>query len=159
MTRAQGPEPYCRNGQLRKDKHFMKFLLGLVFIAFVLTGCSSPSIALTPEEGDIPLCASGHSPVPVSELNTDKKVSCKLSDVDLLFPDGTHLNIDPGAYSGSRTETPDTGQRGYTFYSVGIYGFAVGSSKSGCRAVKEWGSTTARAKAREAFGKSWACVQ
>lgn len=131
----------------------MKSLLGLTFVAFVLTGCSSPSIALTPQEGDIPLCASGHNPIPVSELNTDKKVSCKLSDVDLVFPDGTHLNIDPGVYSGAETETPDTSQSGYTFYSVGIYGFAVGSSESSCRAVEEWGSTTARAKARKAFGE------
>jgi hypothetical protein len=132
-------------------------LLGIVILAFVLTGCSSQALVLTPEESAIPDCALGGDPISVTTLNTEQKASCKLADVDLVFPDGTHLTVDKGAASGSTTKGPENSQKIYTFYSVGIYGFVAGFGKTGCRGSHEWGSTAAQARVREAFGKNWTC--
>ena len=132
-------------------------LVGLAILAFVLVGCSNPGLVLTPEEGDIPLCAPGHEPIPVETLDTQKKVSCKLGGVDLLFPDGTHLTVDEGAYSGSTMTSAKGGQKKYSFYSVGIYGFVASLGETGCQVGQSWGSIVGKAKVREAFGKNWTC--
>jgi hypothetical protein len=134
-------------------------LLAVVVMAFVLTGCSHGAIILTPEEGDIPKCALGQDPIPVEKLDTNKKATCMLADVDLVFPDGTHLNVNEGAASGSRTDGPQGNETIYTFYSVGEFGFVAGVGKTGCRETHEWGSAEARVKVREAFGKDWPCPQ
>jgi len=134
-------------------------LVWLAFLAFMLVGCSSPGLVLTPKEGDIPLCAPGHEPIPVETLDVQKKVSCKLGGVDLLFPDGTHLTVDEGAYSGSSTTYGSGAQKTYMFYSVGIYGFVAGVGDPGCQVGQSWGSTVGKAKVREAFGKNWTCAR
>ena len=134
-------------------------LVGLAILAFVLVGCSTPGLVLTPEEGDLPLCAPGHDPIPVETLDVQKKVSCKLGGVDLVFPDGTHLTVDEGAASGSSTTYSPAAQKTYMFYSVGIYGFVAGVGDPGCQVGQSWGSIVGKAKVREAFGKNWTCAR
>jgi len=133
-------------------------LVGLAILAFVLVGCSNPSYVLTPKEGDIPLCAPGHDPIPVETLDTQKKASCKLGGVDLVFPDGTHLTVpEGGVASGSSTTYAPAAQKTYMFYNVGIYGIVAGVGDPGCEVSQSWGSTVGKAKVREAFGKNWTC--
>lgn len=102
-------------------------------------------------------CAPGHEPIPVETLDTQKKASCKLAGVDLVFPDGTVLTVDEGAASGSTMKSAKGGQKRYTFYSVGIYGFVAGFGETGCQVSQSWGSAAGKAKVREAFGKNWTC--
>ena len=133
-------------------------LVWLAFLAFMLVGCSSPGLVLTPKEGDIPLCAPGHDPIPVETLDMQKKTSCNLAGVDLVFPDGTHLTVpEGGVASGSSTTYAPAAQKTYMFYNVGIYGFVAGVGDPGCEVSQSWGSTVGKAKVREAFGKNWVC--
>jgi hypothetical protein len=134
-------------------------LVGLAILAFALVGCSSSGLVLNAEESVTTLCAPGHDPIPVETLDTQKKASCKLGGVDLLFPDGTHLTVDEGAASGSSTTYAPGAQKTYMFYSVGIYGFVAGVGDPGCQVGQSWGSTVGKAKVREAFGKNWVCDQ
>ena len=134
-------------------------LVGLAILAFVLVGCSNPGLVLNAEESVITNCAPGHDPIPVETLDMQKKTSCKLAGVDLVFPDGTHLTVDEGAASGSSTTYAPGAQKTYMFYSVGIYGFVAGVGDPGCQVGQSWGSTVGKAKVREAFGKNWTCAR
>ncbi|MET4706043.1 hypothetical protein [Frigoribacterium sp. UYMn621] len=139
------------------EEQLKKSLLGIVILAFVLVGCSSQALTLTPEESAISDCAPGHDPIPVATLNTQTQAPCKLTGVDLVFPDGTVLAIPEGSASGSTTKNSKGSQKRYTFYNVGVYGFVAGVGQAGCQGSHAWGSTEAKVKVREAFGKNWTC--
>ena len=131
--------------------------VGLAILAFLLVGCTNSGLVLNAEESVMTNCAPGHDPIPVETLDTQKKASCKLAGVDLVFPDGTVLTVDEGAASGSSTTYAPGAQKKYIFYSVGIYGFVAGVGETGCQVGQSWGSTVGKAKVREAFGKNWVC--
>jgi hypothetical protein len=132
------------------------FVLSAV-VAFALCGCAGPGLTLSASEGDIPLCTGGQSPIPVETLNTSKNAQCKIADTDLLFPDGTLVHIDSGAYSGSQTGGPAKSPKLYTYISAGIYGFVVGTADGSCRHTAQWGTPSGKAKVADAFGKNWQC--
>ena len=133
-------------------------LVGLAILVFVLVGCSSPGLVLNAEESVLTICAPGHDPIPVETLDMQKKASCNLAGVDLVFPDGTHLTVpEGGVASGSSTTYSPAAQKTYMFYNVGIYGFVAGVGDPGCEVSQSWGSTVGKAKVREAFGKNWTC--
>lgn len=134
-----------------------RILLVMGVSAFILAGCASTALSITPDEGAIPDCARGHDPIPVTTLDVSRRAHCRLAGVALVFPDGKNLYVNRGATSGASTDGNEGQVTEYTFYSVGIYGFVAGFARSGCREMQEWGSPIAKAKVREAFGKSWAC--
>ena len=72
-------------------------------LVVMLTGCSHPSLALNPEEGDIPIFFPTSAAIPVQKLDTEKESDCQLAGVDLILPDGERLTIDEHASSGAAT--------------------------------------------------------
>jgi len=124
-----------------------------------LAGCSGHGLVLSARDGDIPACELGHDPIPVESLNTQRKATCKLADVSLLFPDGALVYIDRYAYSGAASSAGAEGKPGkaHTYYSVGVYGYVVAESNADCGHVRIWGSREGRARVIAAFGNKWAC--
>jgi hypothetical protein len=126
--------------------------------ALFLVGCSPGRyLTLSPEEANLPPC-SETSPISVESLDSVERATCNPEGADLVFPDGTILNM-PGSGAGAYTRNIDDAlvATTYSYSNVGIYGIVATQERAGCQDLKIWGPLEARDKLKEAYGDEWAC--
>ncbi len=122
-------------------------------VAVGLTGCWAGDhggiLTLTPDEIRIGACTSGE-PVSVETLDTMDRPECLPLGTSLEFPDGTLLQTDEWAASGTQASS-DSPTR-YAWADVGIYGVVAAQYVEVCDDMVTWGRAEAVAKLRDAFG-------
>lgn len=118
-----------------------------------LSGCwvgdHGDVLTLTADEIRIDTCAVGE-PVSVETLDTMDRPECLPVGAPLEFPDGTLLETDEWAASGTQMSSEAPAR--YAWANVGIYGVVAAQYVEVCDDMITWGRAEAVAKLRDAFG-------
>jgi hypothetical protein len=128
----------------------MRHLAALLLLPALLTGCGgSEVLTLGADEVDITACAPGQT-FDVEDLDTVERPACTPVGSELLFPDGTRLEMAVDSVAGSSSSSESRFSHGW--YDVGIYGVVASRYDQRCSELQVWGRSEAIDKLREAFG-------
>jgi hypothetical protein len=123
-------------------------LLFVAAIVLALVGCTDNSINFAPGDLDLPPCVE-RSPVPVEDLGVNRRATCDLAGVEIVFPDG-HSEVAPA--QGVTTTSGSNLPAEYTLDNLGVYGVVAVLSPGNGDPILWWGTVDGVAMVKRLVG-------